>query len=142
MGNKKIRTKFCPQCSKFKPREKFPQGRGTLCTACKSKNQYARWKAREELEMRRTRHRRRERSRKFTRLARKYSVTVSVAESWFQDARCQACGATERLAVDHDHDTGEFRGILCISCNLALGLLQESPWRVHGLFNYVTRWYN
>jgi hypothetical protein len=33
----------------------------------------------------------------------------------------------ERLALDHDHTTGEFRGFLCQKCNQAIGLLNDSP---------------
>ena len=41
-----------------------------------------------------------------------------------QDGVCLTCGKTpetegQRLAVDHDHATGEIRGILCRYCNTA-----------------------
>ncbi len=30
---------------------------------------------------------------------------------------CQHCGSSKNLHVDHDHDTGKLRGILCSKCN-------------------------
>jgi hypothetical protein len=37
------------------------------------------------------------------------------------DNLCQCCGASaHRLLLDHDHDTGEFRGWVCDSCNIGM----------------------
>lgn len=45
-----------------------------------------------------------------------------------QGSRCKICGSTEkRFALDHDHQTGVIRGVLCTRCNLALGVLETTP---------------
>jgi len=55
---------------------------------------------------------------------------------------CHVCGVPEieckhRLAMDHDHSTGKFRGWLCHKCNQAAGLLKESPEVIIALAEYV-----
>ena len=43
-----------------------------------------------------------------------------------QDFCCGICKESRPLHVDHSHVTGKIRGLLCGSCNRAIGLLQES----------------
>ena len=49
-----------------------------------------------------------------------------------QDWRCEICGiekrgvGTEALYVDHDHETGEVRGLLCMPCNTAIGHFDDN----------------
>lgn len=40
-------------------------------------------------------------------------------------------------AVDHDHGTGKFRGILCSPCNLALGLFKDNPKLLDAAIKYL-----
>lgn len=48
-----------------------------------------------------------------------------------QQGECRICSKALVLGksthVDHDHDTGAVRGILCMGCNVALGHLRDSP---------------
>lgn len=46
------------------------------------------------------------------------------------------CHETRRLKVDHDHDTGKVRGMLCNSCNTTLGHMKEDVDRIRGLALY------
>lgn len=46
-------------------------------------------------------------------------------------------GEVKDLAVDHCHETGKIRGLLCNSCNDALGHLFEDPRRIKSLMKYV-----
>ncbi len=55
-----------------------------------------------------------------------------------QDYKCAICNTTDpgtrkskgalksHFAVDHDHQTGEIRGLLCSKCNAAIGLLGDN----------------
>lgn len=45
-----------------------------------------------------------------------------------------------RLNVDHDHKTGEVRGLLCSDCNLSLGMLGDDVGKIAGLISYLENW--
>lgn len=40
---------------------------------------------------------------------------------------CLVCQTAPAVHVDHDHGTGEVRGVLCFNCNVALGQLKDRP---------------
>lgn len=69
-----------------------------------------------------------------------YGLTEEQVESLLVQANycCQVCGRKEDLNIDHCHATGCVRGILCGSCNRALGLLQDSPEVITSLLTYIT----
>ena len=81
-------------------------------------------------------------------LLRKYSITVEDYEKMQdkQNGVCAICGQKETreyngkiidLAVDHCHDTGMVRGLLCSACNIALGRFQDSPTILASALNYL-----
>lgn len=57
-----------------------------------------------------------------------------------QDNSCALCfevfGA-ERPHIDHDHKSGEVRGLLCRRCNQGLGQLQDDPAILARAIEYV-----
>jgi hypothetical protein len=65
-----------------------------------------------------------------------------------QNYRCAVCGSVPRphsakrgerqLHIDHDHATGLVRGLLCASCNSAIGFLKDSPDIAHAVVVYLT----
>lgn len=66
-----------------------------------------------------------------------------------QGGVCAVCGQPETkrnqfgvvsLAVDHDHETGQVRGLICMLCNRALGMLGDSPDTVRRLADYRSKY--
>lgn len=60
-----------------------------------------------------------------------------------QNGACAVCLApaiefSKRLAIDHDHQTGIIRGLLCIRCNVALGYVKDNTTILHRLIEYLT----
>lgn len=49
----------------------------------------------------------------------------------------QKCPTKKRLAVDHDHDTGKVRALLCINCNKALGHMKDDPALLRAAAEYI-----
>jgi len=43
-----------------------------------------------------------------------------------QNNKCKLCKKETKLFVDHCHNSGKIRGLLCNSCNKALGLFYDS----------------
>lgn len=41
------------------------------------------------------------------------------------------------LAIDHDHETGEVRGLLCSACNTSIGLLGDDLGRIEAAALYL-----
>ena len=62
----------------------------------------------------------------------------------WQDAVCCICGGTnpsgKRLAVDHDHKTGQTRNLLCNSCNKGLGLFKDNAILLDNARVYIEAW--
>ena len=76
------------------------------------------------------------------RIKREYGISRAGYDGMFesQGGVCAICGgtnATSRLAVDHDHLTGNIRGLLCIRCNAGLGLFRDDPTILSAAIDYL-----
>jgi hypothetical protein len=80
-----------------------------------------------------------------TRLKAKYSMTIDEYDQMLesQNGRCAICRTTEpggsgsRFAVDHNHQTGYVRGLLCSNCNRGIGFLKDSPIILSSALSYL-----
>lgn len=57
-----------------------------------------------------------------------------------QEGKCLVCSRfSEILSIDHDHSTGEVRGLICNPCNAGIGLLQDDPSLLRKAADYLER---
>jgi len=86
-------------------------------------------------------------------IKRLYGVTGEEYAKMLHDQKglCAICNQPEtrssrtvgevcRLALDHDHDTGMIRGLLCHSCNTGIGKFKESPELLMSALAYLERY--
>lgn len=77
-----------------------------------------------------------------TRLERRYGVRWETIVATYGDS-CNICGDSKpaqgrfRLNVDHDHETGKIRGVLCSSCNLGLGKFKDDLKLLKAAVKYI-----
>ena len=76
-------------------------------------------------------------------LKRKFDLTLEQYDALLaeQGGGCGICGKRPRndisLHVDHDHTTGKIRGLLCFTCNNALGDFEDDPALLRSAIRYV-----
>jgi hypothetical protein len=115
--------KTCTKCKEIKELERFnadkrnKDGKRSYCKCCQ-KNYHKTRKKKTKSGYSRDRH-----------YKRTYGITLEQYQSMFyeQNGKCAICkkSSDKRLVVDHSHETGKVRGLLCSNCNTALGLLKE-----------------
>jgi hypothetical protein len=79
-------------------------------------------------------------------IGKRYGLTL---ERWnemfaYQEGKCAICGTHQdqlklELAVDHCHKTGKVRGLLCVRCNRAIGLMEDNPELLHSAIVHLTK---
>lgn len=81
-------------------------------------------------------------------LKRSFGITIDDYDRIFekQGGVCAICGnretiknrwGTKRLSVDHDHETGEVRGLLCRKCNAGLGFFEDKIDNLNSAIDYL-----
>jgi len=128
--------KICPDCEQRKSFEEFPRnrnsadGRHSYCKTCHN----ARGRETVQRLYGNSRH---------YHLVRKYGVGASEIAELIEAQRgmCAVCRERPASQVDHDHQTGRVRGVLCGGCNAGLGQLKEDPEIIRRAIAYLNRWH-
>ncbi|GAA4977252.1 endonuclease VII domain-containing protein [Yinghuangia aomiensis] len=103
--------KRCPRCTAIKPHSEWhlhrrsADGFAAHCKACRAVDGRA------------------------GHLQRKYGLTEERYQEMLeaQVGRCAICLVARAEHVDHDHETGRVRALLCFNCNAALGQFKDRP---------------
>ncbi len=85
-----------------------------------------------------------------THLLKTYGITEADYDALIvaQGGKCAICqtsnpmvrsGADARWHVDHDHDTGKVRGLLCFRCNSGLGHFDDDQTRLKQAIEYLAK---
>lgn len=72
-------------------------------------------------------------------LRSKYGITQAQCDEMAekQGGVCAICQERKKLCVDHCHETGRVRGLLCMRCNTALGQLGDSVAGLRRFLEYL-----
>ena len=82
---------------------------------------------------------------KDTRLRREFDITLEEHNKvkLYQKNVCAICKRSKSkngkllvLCVDHEHFSGEIRGLLCWQCNKAIAIFQDDPLRMQAAYEY------
>jgi len=125
-----IEQKTCTRCLSTKPISEFYKEKGTKdgyrnhCKSCRRKD-WNNWRNENKDHLKRY-------MRDFF-LKRNYGISIEKYEEMYnsQNGKCYICGShsddqDKGLSVDHCHDSGQIRKLLCGNCNTALGSFKDS----------------
>lgn len=158
-----VQARRCNKCGEIKPLSEFHPRRGkakdpcrSMCKAChaaefQQRKQDAEWHE-NHLATRRARRKVRpdrmnwseERKLLDTRrgVVRVRGITIADYDALFEEQNgvCAICGGTNNtkaLAIDHDHETGYIRGLLCDCCNLGIGHFRDNIELLRNAIRYL-----
>lgn len=140
---KTIQSKICTKCKECKPLPMFSKHKGgkygvqSICKLCRSMESKERYVKNKDA------HRN-------AALKSLYGITLKEYNKMFDDqgGRCAICESpetgtnqygTKRLAVDHNHNDGKVRQLLCEKCNRALGLLNDDLEVILKAYEYLKK---
>ena len=82
-------------------------------------------------------------------ITKRYNISLEQYSAMVveQNGLCAICkspanGRHNTLCVDHNHDTGQVRGLLCHSCNTSLGAMKDSVVILASAIQYLMKYSN
>ena len=155
MNDVDVKNKFCSGCNLYLPVERFkklttksalkknPDGYYWCCSDC-YKNKTWVFNPGEEPKNRKAR-RRMKIQKRFHTVASVYGLSDEEYLNKIneQNNLCAICGKKEVgkvLCVDHDHDTGKVRGLLCNNCNIGLGNFKDDINIILSAIGYLQKY--
>ena len=127
-----MENKICRKCQETKEKNDFPQnlsykdGKATICKKCSAKGAYLFRTNNYEKYM-----------------ATKYKTTPEEIVRLHSTYKvCMICHKTDRrkLGIDHCHETGKIRGLLCDNCNKGIGNLQDDIEILNNAIKYLRQY--
>ena len=81
--------------------------------------------------------------RRRAKLKDKYGISIEMYDSMFEQQKgvCALCNKPHKrrpLNVDHCHQTGKIRGLLCDKCNMGIGLFDDNPALLEKVKDYLS----
>ncbi len=137
--NQDNETRVCRTCGYFGNIKNFHSDKGYKCKECHRRD------CREYQKINTGSVQSARRAKRAGKLEAQYGFTDLQYETMLikQNYVCAVCLASPRsgkkLSVDHDHDSGEIRGLLCHGCNVAIGFARDDPRRLRLLAQYLDK---
>jgi hypothetical protein len=151
-----LSSKICSSCKLAKPincfgvRPEYRDGYRNQCNSCRTQSTAKYLKTEVGSKLAAANRERKKQSNppdseRWRKLQIKYGVSRSLYESLVikQDGKCAVCRSSDPrnnrgvLVVDHCHDTGRIRGLLCTPCNTAIGNLGDTLEGIEAAARYL-----
>jgi len=134
-------TRVCRKCSQSKPIEEFHwlsghRGHRRICKSC-------------DYEAAKLRKQAAPAQRNYSHIRRMYGIDEAGFSELLNQSngKCAICdkeldvtirsNRPNKMQIDHDHITGKVRGLLCFTCNTAIGKMQDSPALLRKAASYL-----
>jgi hypothetical protein len=129
--------------TEFHKKKSAKDGRQARCAECATKANTKRYRQKKKqlLDYQKQYDARTVFERRVKDIIRQYNVTQQEAELLANTTKCAICGgnrSTRAMVVDHCHETGRVRGVLCNKCNLALGGFDDSIEMLRKAIEHLT----